>query len=541
MPQFKLTVNDMRGIIGFMYVPVLHLESIPETGDVHVFNAASLRLNLPQLPVRFYRHGWQSWSLTTWLDPTEPPVPVRAAEFRMKDEDPGYSLHKKHIGAWVGAVEIGEDDILLLGSLGLSGRVEVEGSSIQGFFEDGHEGRWMVTRGPEDQVFSSYLSAIETSFGKGRVPAAPRVWCSWYSLHGWINEYLIQKALEDFGDMPFDVFQLDDGWQTAHGDWEANSKFPSGMKSLADRIRSTGRTPGLWLAPFMVATDSELARAHPDWLLRDEEGKPVGAGITWSGNPVALDSSHPGVLEWLDRLIRKIRSWGYGYLKLDFLYLGGSIGKRYRVIPREVAYRNAMRIIREAAGDSYILACGAPILPSIGLCDGIRIGPDVAPYWLNKPLSVWLNNPNEPSTQNAIRTSVHRLWLRPVVNVDPDVVYFRSRHNALQAQASQLLRDLGLIAGFKATSDLPHWMNTSENEMLRGYLDAGPAVRKERRYAYQIDGRQVDFSSAIPIEYTKNHPPIWLARNLGMLYVVWHQALPAIREGLIPRFPKQKS
>ncbi len=421
-----------------MHTTPLQLESLPERSSSSLLEASSLLLSLPHFPKKFYRHGWQSWTLTTWLDPGEPPHPVRVAEFRNKDEDPGYALHPNHIGCWVGAVELGEDDILLLGALGLSGRVELDGSTLHGFFEDGHEDQWLVARGGEDEVFWIYAEALGEKFGRGRFQSPPRVWCSWYSLYAWVNERLVLKALHDFGDMPFDVFQLDDGWQQAHGDWEANSKFPSGMESLADRISATGRTPGLWLAPFMVSPNSRLAQEHPDWLLKDENGTPLSAGLTWSGHPLGLDVTHPEVLGWLDRLIRKVRGWGYGYLKLDFLYIGGMIGKRYKDIPRETAYREAMQVIREAAGDAYILACGAPVVPSLGLCDGIRIGPDVSPYWINTPLAVWLDNPNDTSTVNAIRTSLHRLWLSPLVNVDPDVMFFRSRHNSLQPHESQI-------------------------------------------------------------------------------------------------------
>jgi alpha-galactosidase len=174
-----------------------------------------------------------------------------------------------------------------------------------------------------------------------------------------------------------------------------------------------------------------------------------------------------------------VRSWGYQYLKLDFLYIGGLVGRRYNDIPREEAYRNALRVIREAAGDAYLLACGAPILASLGLCDGIRIGPDVSPFWLNKPLAVWLNNPNDTSTQNAIRSSVHRFWLRPLVNIDPDVMFFRSKQNALRLHENQLLTNLGIIAGLKGTSDLPQWMNASDNKNLRGILELHPTVEKK--------------------------------------------------------------
>jgi alpha-galactosidase len=212
----------------------LNLESIPETSSSHIVSASSLRLSLPQHPKQFYRHGWQSWTLTTWLDPSLPPLPVRAAEFRSKDEDPGFAFHPNHIGCWVGAVELDEDDILLLGALELGGRVELDGSILRGFFEDGREGQWLLARGREDEVFSNYAEAAGQKFGRGRFAEAPRVWCSWYSLYGWVNEHIVLKALHDFGDMPFDVFQIDDGWQQAHGDWDANSKFPSGMGALAD-------------------------------------------------------------------------------------------------------------------------------------------------------------------------------------------------------------------------------------------------------------------------------------------------------------------
>lgn len=492
--------------------------------------ASRVDLSLPQPPKLFFRHGWQSWTLTTWLDPSEPPLPIRSPQFRAKDEDPLHAFNKNHVSAWVGAVELGDDDILLLGALGLGGRVELDGTTLIGSYEFG-EGAWFITRGSEDDVFQSYANLLAEKFGKTRYEKAPRVWCSWYSLYKWINEHIIRNALNSLGDLPFDVFQIDDGWQITHGDWEPTRKFPSGMSDLALRISATGRTAGLWLAPFMVTKLSSIHRDHPDWLLRDEHGRPVPVGITWEGVPYALDTTHPAVLEWLDKLIRKVRGWGYEYLKLDFLYAGSIPGKRYQEIPREVAYRNAMQVIRSAAGDAYILACGAPIIPSLGLCDGIRVGPDVSPYWLNTPLTIWLNNPNDTSTQNSVRTSIHRMWLKSLVNIDPDVMFFRSRHNALKLHERQLLQDLGTITGFKATSDLPQWMTTQEVKSLRDFLESDIDVKKITRYKYQVDGREVDFSAAIPMHAHRN-VPVWIAQNLGFLKIARHQVLPAILESL---------
>jgi alpha-galactosidase len=128
-----------------------------------------------------------------------------------------------------------------------------------------------------------------------------------------------------------------------------------------------------------------------------------------------------------------VRGWGYEYVKLDFLYAGGFPGNHFQPKPREEIYRQTLKVMRDAAGDAYLLVCGAPNIPSLGLCDGMRIGPDVTPYWLNVPMSVYLNNPNHPSTQNSIRTSLNRIWLREIVHGDPDVVFFRTRVNALKS------------------------------------------------------------------------------------------------------------
>ena len=519
-------------IIICMTTLLLDADAIPETSQHQIIIASHVDLKLTQPPKRFFRHGWHSWTLTTWLDPSNPPLPIRSPEFRAKDEDPAYAFHKNHVSAWVGAVELGKEDILLIGALGLGGRIELSDYTLTGFYEDDREGEWLIARGTEDEVFEQYVTLLETKFGKTRFEKPPRVWCSWYSLYKWIDETILAEALHGIGDLPFDVFQIDDGWQDESGHWEAGKKFPSGMAAFADKIKATGRTAGIWLSPFIVTPNLKIFHEHNDWILRDEQGNPVPAGINWTGATYALDITHPEVLEWLDKLIRKVVGWGYDYLKLDFLYAGAAIGKRYKDISREEAYREAFHVMREAAGDAYILACGAPIIPSLGLCDGIRIGPDVTPYWLNKPLTVWLNNPNDPATQNAIRTSIHRLWLKPLVNIDPDALYFRSRYNALKSHETQLLQDLGAITGFKATSDLPQWMNESEMENLREFLSAGPPVQKKNRYEYMIDGHSVDFSPAIPITESHLDIPVWLAKYSGMLKIAWYQALPAILESI---------
>jgi len=158
--------------------------------------------------------------------------------------------------------------------------------------------------------------------------------------------------------------------------------------------------------------------------------------------------------------MKKVRRWGYSYIKLDFLHGGALPGRRHLDIPREAAYRAGLKALREAMGEyALFLACGAPILPSLGLCDALRIGPDVAGDWENTRDAVLLYNSTIPGTKNAIRTSIHRRWLDPLVQTDPDVVYFRSLECSLNDEQKSLLQDLALVCNFNATSDLPQWLN----------------------------------------------------------------------------------
>ncbi len=343
---------------------------------------------------------------------------------------------------------------------------------------------------------------------------------------------MINRLIVDLEGLPFDVIQIDDGWQIGLGEWEANKKFPSGMAAIADKIHATGRKAGIWLAPFVVPRKSKLAFQHPDWLLRNENGLSVFAGVGWSGDLLALDSSHPEVLEWIAKTIDKMLTWRFDYLKLDFLYAAAMPGVYKGGIPREIAYRNAMHLIRKVAGEeTYILACGAPIIPSLGICDAIRTGPDVAPFWQSKPMSVWLNNPSHPGTQNGIRASLNRLWLKGLVHVDPDVAYFRSRNNHLSSKQSLFLKDIVRMSGFKSTSDLPQWLKQKEKNSLIEFMNETCSIEQLDRYIYRINDRIVDFSSIIILPKAYQFPP-WIGLFIGMLQMGFYELLPGLLESL---------
>lgn len=310
------------------------------------------------------------------------------------------------------------------------------------------------------------------------------------------------------------MLQVDDGWQVKVGNWQANEKFPSGMEALANGIQATGRA---WLAPLIAAESSQLFQQHPSWFIHNSNGNFVSAGFNWGEPLYALDTTHPDALEWLAALMKQVRSWGFDCLKLDFLYAAALPGVRHLdlPLPREAAYRNGLQIMREAIGENaYYLACGAPILPSLGLCDGLRIGPDVADFWESERDARILCNPTTPGARNAIRTSLHRLWLASLLHIDPDVAYFRSKHTSLTPEQNSMLQDLARICNFKATSDLPQWWTETEHESVRDFLQKEPTVERTGRYTFHIDGREVDFSAAMNVPQARK-------MTLAPPFVLW--------------------
>ena len=233
---------------------------LSEINDAKIIRSAKISVELGSSPVKYYRHGWQSWSLTAWTDLS--PLPMqKPAIFHPLQTDITYVHEKNPHGSWLGAVEFDDGKILLVGALATDTHVFLTGNQLEGRSEAG-EVEWLVAFGKEKNVFDEYVDQLGLRFGRADKNHIPRVWCSWYSLYTAINEKILHESFDLLGNLPFDVLQVDDGWQQDIGNWEADEKFPSGMQALAEKIKSTGRRAGLWLAPLLAAKSSRLFREH---------------------------------------------------------------------------------------------------------------------------------------------------------------------------------------------------------------------------------------------------------------------------------------
>lgn len=444
--------------------------------------------------VRFYQHGWHSWCESRWVDPTKPPRLVADPIERMGHADPLHAFDTSPGGSGFGAVEHSDGTVTLLGALAGGAWVHMEAGRLIGTYEDG-QGPWLSLTGAEADVFKRYASLLAAALGR-RGGGSVRLWSSWYSYYEDVSEKLMREALTGLDGLGFDVIQIDDGWQRAIGDWTPNNDFPSGMAAMADGIRATGRSAGLWLAPFIASPDSDLVADRPELLLLNANGDPVVAGVNWGAPYWALDLTRQDTLEHLEQLFTGLQGAGYDFFKLDFIYAGAMPGHHQNPMPRSDAYRNACLRIREAVGnDTYLLACGAPIIESIGVFDGIRIGPDVGPVW---------DDGTYAAAHRAMVTALHRLWLRPAIDPDPDVVYFRQTD--LSEDTARHLREMAQIAGFKGTSDPPEWLATAERERLADFLSDRPQVQQRSRYVWLVGDREVDFE---PVLSASQREPQW--------------------------------
>lgn len=301
---------------------------------------------------------------------------------------------------------------------------------------------------------------------------SPVGWCSWYQYYQDIDQEIIRSNLEyakelqditsDSGQViPMEIFQIDDGFEAQIGDWfDFDSGFPDGVAPLALDIQDSGFTPGLWLAPFIVHSRSNLARVHRDWLLRNRYGLLVNAGFIWNNFNKALDLTHPEALEYVCDVIRSAsQGWGYPYLKLDFLY-AAAIKSQYhdRTKTRAQVLRMGLEAIREAVGpDVTLLGCGVPLGPAIGIFDAVRIGADVGPHWGPHLLSMqalFRLEPNLPSTRNALQNTFSRAILhnRWWVN-DPDCLMIRPDSDLTLAEVQSLGSAIALTGGSLFFSD----------------------------------------------------------------------------------------
>lgn len=135
------------------------------------------------------------------------------------------------------------------------------------------------------------------------------------------DEQKIEALLDPVAELGAEYFVIDAGWYADDSNWwddvglwePSPKRFPSGFKSLLDKIRARGLVPGLWLEPEVVGVRSEVATRLPKEAFFLENGH----RITEKGR-FMLDFRHPDVIPWMDQVVQNlVVNYGAGFFKFD--------------------------------------------------------------------------------------------------------------------------------------------------------------------------------------------------------------------------------
>ena len=178
-----------------------------------------------------------------------------------------------------------------------------------------------------------------------RHKARPTYLNTWEACYFDVDEDKVLALADKANDIGVDMLVLDDGWfegrkddTSSLGDWTADkTRFPSGIPSLASKVKAKGLKFGIWFEPEMVNPESQLFKNHPDWILHVPGREP-----SLGRNQLTLDLSRPEVTDYIFDQMDAILSCGdIDYVKWDMNRNMTEVGSAGQSIhrQREVSHR----------------------------------------------------------------------------------------------------------------------------------------------------------------------------------------------------------
>lgn len=312
---------------------------------------------------------------------------------------------------------------------------------------------------------------------------------SWYDTYQNINEEMILDKLEH-ADKRFNLFQIDDGYETHVGDWMSidKSKFKLGLKPIVDKIHEKNMLAGIWLAPFAAEEESELFKNHKDWFLKDQNNEFIKAGCNWNGF-YALDLTKEEVREYIRGALEYYSNLGFDFFKLDFVYAASIVvPKGYT---RSEWQNYTYSFLRNILKDKLILGCGANLFNSYNNFDYLRVGCDVSFDFDDKPYMRLLHRERN-STKNTILNTIYRsIFDNHLFLNDSDVFLLRDTNTTMSFETRKaLIKINSLISSVLMTSDDIASYDEAKQKVLEEALDA---FYNKPEVKYIRNGNFIDF------------------------------------------------
>lgn len=419
----------------------------------------------------------------------------------------GFTTGARHYGHF--RIRLGSEGVAALDILNACQDAELKpGARFTG------ENLWVREDTDTERLFGAYAERWAADSGARPVRTAPCGWSTWYYYYDKVTladvlenaDWLRAHRHEGFDSVAY--IQLDDGFQSALGDWLVpNEKFPGGLPRFVEEMMTRGFKPAVWIGPFMAEENSALFAAHPDWMVKGPDGRPARAFGWREGHAVyALDGTHPAVQTHLRDLFRRLRILGIDYVKLDFCMLASSVeGARYHdsAATGAQALRRGLEAIRAGFGeDGFLLGCTTPFGPAVGLVDAMRAATDITPWWCGDGH----DHAEAQTVPNVCRNLINhnylngRLWIN-----DPDALIVRDADTRLTESEVRLwARAIRLVGGSLFLSDRLSTLSPARLGLAKEILAAHrpearayPVDRWENPYPRQwrtrVGGGQVDW------------------------------------------------
>ena len=308
----------------------------------------------------------------------------------------------------------------------------------------------------------------QTPRARGPRPLVINTWEAVYFDHDLDRLTALAESAAQIG---VERFVLDDGWFGARrhdraglGDWVVSHQaWPQGLRVLADTVRALGMEFGLWFEPEMVNLDSDLVRAHPDWVLGPRAGLPR----PWRHQQV-LDLANPQASEYLLEAISAVVArvgvsfikWDHNRDLLEAVRTDGTGADRPAVHAQTRAFYALLDRLRERHPDLEIESCSS---------GGARVDLGV----LARTDRVWTSDCNDALERALIQRWTSLLLPAELMGTHIGPPTAHTTHRTVDL-ATRMLLALGGHAGLE-------WDITTCSEDEREQLAAWSALYRELR------------------------------------------------------------
>ena len=411
-----------------------------------------------------------------------------------------------------------------------------------------------ITLQPGEQYLTPPIFACWSSRGYGDVtrrlhgfvnhglvkgtPARPVHYNTWEAVYFDHSPEKLFALAEQAAEVGAERFVLDDGWFGARrndraglGDWFVSGDvYPDGLKPLADHVRALGMEFGLWFEPEMVNPDSDLYRAHPDWVLQVD-----GVESIASRHQLPLDLTRPEVSDYLfERITSLVQELDIAYIKWDMnrdiQHPGGAEGRPV-MHEQTLALYSLINRVRGACPDLAIESCSS--------------GGGRADYAMVEVTGrIWTSDNNDARARHAImRGASHFLPLSVLGNhVGPKKCHITGRRFEMHFRAgTAIFGHMGMELDLTKESDEDREilkraiaLHKQHRDLIHGgefhrlatpnHINAVGCVAKDQRQAL--------FQCAVLDQHPTTHPPRLHLAGLDperryRLKLIWPEAIAA--------------